>query len=71
LARDYRDLTIESLTAEVLNVERQRNTWRALAQAAIHRLHDQHVEFRRLQERHERLIDEYRALRADRMRRAA
>lgn len=43
----------------------ERDAYRDLAQLAVHKLHGGQEELRRLREQHHRLIDEYRALRAE------
>ena len=78
MSRDYRDIVIEELAdAEALLLERVASleadvqSYRLLAQEAIHALHDLARERDRLRERHHRLLNEYRALREDLLRAAA
>lgn len=74
---DFRDLVIADLAAdEAKLVERlalagaDRDAWREMAQAAIHELADITQQHRRLREQHHRLLDEFRTVRAQTMRRA-
>ncbi len=71
MSSDYRDIVIEELAdAEALLLERVESleedvqSYRLLAQEAIHALHDLARERDRRRERHHRLLDEY-ALRED------
>jgi hypothetical protein len=50
MSRDYRDLVIESLTLEVMNVERERDVWRDLACIAIGLARELTLKHRRTQE---------------------
>ena len=68
--QDYKDLVIEMLAdseAELCernaSVEADRDTYRMLAQEAIHALHHQTITLDRLRASHQRLIDDYRRLR--------
>jgi uncharacterized coiled-coil protein SlyX len=71
------DIVIATLRAEadlirrIADLERDVAAFRLLAQKAVHALHDQWIEQERLQARHERLVDEYRALRKSVMSRSA
>jgi hypothetical protein len=51
---------VDELVVELL---REAESYRALAQAAIHQLHDLTGELRRLRDAHERLLAEYRRAR--------
>lgn len=75
MTRDNRDLVIEQLAdseAELLErvaqFEADRDSYRLLAQQAIHMLHDLTQQRDRLRASHHRLLDEYRRLRAQIMR---
>jgi hypothetical protein len=65
---DYRDLALEMRADEVADLREEVVAYRMLAQAAIHALHKKAVKHDRLRKRHYRLIDQYRALRAQRRR---
>lgn len=79
MTRDYRELVIEMLAdSEAALIERvvgltiERDSHRLLAQHAIHFLHTQHVELKRLREQHSHLLHAYRQeRRAARERRSA
>ncbi len=64
--------TTAAALLDVLHVSREHahdaGRWREIAQAAIHQLAAQRLELRRLHERHDRLVDEYRRLRQFEMR---
>lgn len=68
--RDYRDLVIaqfaddeRQLLERLASAEDDRDAYRALAQQAIHSLHDLTARHERLRELHARLADDYRHLR--------
>ena len=63
MTRDYRDLTIEHAVAENANLRADVVAYRELLQAALDRLASVTASYGRLREGHQRLIDEYRALR--------
>lgn len=73
--RYARDLAIEALADEQIGLEDQivhltadRDAYRELAQRAIERVHSLTATVNRLREQHQRLVDEYRALRERTMR---
>jgi hypothetical protein len=75
---DHRDLVIEELAASerrltehVALAESERDGYRVVAQQAIHALHREQLEAKRLREALERLRDEFRSLRIRTMRVAA
>jgi hypothetical protein len=70
IQQDFRDIAIAHVIADLLAAEARIasfvddvETYRALAQQAIHALHGLTVERDRLRDQHHRLRDEYRALR--------
>lgn len=60
---DYRDMVIEALAEAEIDALDAAGTWREIARAAIAKLHEQHVEMKRLRAQHYRVLDQYRALR--------
>lgn len=75
MTADYRDTVIEqladaeaTLTDQIVELTVWRDTFRELAQQAIHALHELTVEHNQLRERDRRLLAEYRALRVQTMR---
>ena len=58
------DAVVEQLAYELAAVSERAVGYRLLAMEAVHRLHEQHLELVRLRERHQRLIEEFRAYRA-------
>jgi hypothetical protein len=76
VTRDCRDIVITDLAdAEAALLEclawitADRNAFRVLAQQAIHQLHHEAQQLRKLRAQHHRLLDEYRHLRAQLIRR--
>lgn len=52
-----------ALMDEILRLMAERDAYRMVAQQAIHHCHEKHLDSVRLRASHERLLDEYRALR--------
>jgi hypothetical protein len=67
---DYRDLVIAQLADDEIDALDAAATWRAIARAAMHELHERDRELTRLREQRDRLLGEYRALRESEMRKA-
>ena len=74
---DYKDLVIETLADDeaallerLASLENDIRIYRELAQQALHELHHLTRRHDRLREQHARLLDEFRFLRAQTMRRS-
>jgi GTP1/Obg family GTP-binding protein len=77
VSRDYRDLVIEAFADEgaqlreaLADVAADRDSYRELAQEAIHRLHDAQRQQQQQQAQHAGLVDEHRRLLAQLMTKA-
>ena len=63
--RDHRDLAIEDLVEQVASLEVDVDAYRALAQQALHALHELHVQQRLHEQRYVRLLEELRRLKGE------
>jgi hypothetical protein len=57
--------------AEVAAARAERDSWRRVARAALAHSHELHLELERMRASHQRLIEEFRALRRGHRQRAA
>jgi hypothetical protein len=61
---DARDLVIEALALDEAAIIDVAVSYREAYRAAVHRLHEQHIEIQKLHASHHRLIEEFRSYRA-------
>jgi hypothetical protein len=55
MAPDYRDIAVAHLAASEVDLAAELGVWRQMAKQAIHELHDEKLQHKRLSEQHHRL----------------
>jgi len=60
---DHRDLALEDMAADLARATEERDTYRWLFAKSLDFIRERHLEFERLRDSHQRLLDEFRRMR--------